>query len=178
MAKIVKVYKETLPAFRLIGKRYTDNDRGPDGGFAAVWDEWFENDVFNPLEKLAAAGNSGADPQGSEAPPSPVAYMRFSEGMFEYWVGMLFPPNTPVPAGYMYVDIRGAAVGTCWIHGRDDTGELYGPPAFEMCLAAVEAAGWQMAEDAWCFERYDPVRFRTPDEDGCVIVDFGIELKA
>lgn len=141
-------------------------------------DEWFEKDVFNPLEKLAAAGNSGAEPQGPEAPPSPVAYMRFSEGMFEYWVGMLFAPDTPVPAQYMHVDIRSGAVGTCWIHGQDDTGELYGPPAFEMCLAAVEAAGWQMAEDAWCFERYDPVRFRTPDEDGCVIVDFGIELKA
>ncbi|HBT16022.1 MAG TPA: AraC family transcriptional regulator, partial [Firmicutes bacterium] len=33
MVEIIKVYRESLPALRLIGKRYTDSDRGIDGGF-------------------------------------------------------------------------------------------------------------------------------------------------
>lgn len=33
MVEIIKVYKESLPSLRLIGKRYTNNDRGIDGGF-------------------------------------------------------------------------------------------------------------------------------------------------
>lgn len=179
MANIIKVYKETVPPLRLIGKRYTDSDRGHDGGFANVWDRWHENGDFEVLEQLGAAAWEGDGPEGSATKDaqSYVAYMGFVDGIFEYWVGMLFPEGTPVPDGYMYVDIRAADVGVCWIHGRDDTGELYGPAAFEMCLAEIERAGWRMADDAWCFERYHPSRFRTADEDGNVILDFGIELR-
>lgn len=178
MAKVIKVYKESSAPLRLIGKRYTDSDRGPDGGFANVWDRWFENGDFEVLEQLSEAPEgSGLEGSQNGDEQSYVAYMRFVGDTFEYWVGMLFPEETPVPDGCMSVDIRAADVGICWIHGRDDTGELYGPKAFEMCLAEIERAGWQMADDAWCFERYHPSRFRTPDEADNVILDFGIELK-
>lgn len=169
MARIVNVYKESHPTVRLIGRRYTDGDRGPDGGFAHVWDRWFENGDFNVLEQLSSTSADGH---------TQVAYMRFVDGVFEYWIGMLFPKETAVPDGYASVLIHAADFGICWIHGRDDTGELYGPEAFEMCLAEIEMAGWGMADEAWCFERYHPVRFRTPDEAGNVIVDFGIQLKS
>lgn len=178
MAKVIKVYKESFPSLRLIGKRYTDSDRGPDGGFSNVWEKWSENDDFKVLEQLRHAA-PGRGPEGSvtEDELSHVAYMRFVDGVFEYWVGMLFPAGTDVPAGYSFVDVRAADVGICYIHGRDDTGELYGPEAFQMCLAEIQKAGWDMADDAWCFERYHPKRFRTEDADGNVVVDFGIELK-
>lgn len=168
VAQIIKVYKESLPTLQLIGRRYVDADRGPDGGYSHVWDRWFEDGDFDVLEQLSGASEDGH---------TYVAYMRFAAGVFEYWVGMLFPEETAVPEGYASVRIHGADMGVCWIHGRDDTGELYGPTAFEMCLAEIEKAGWQMADGAWCFERYHPVRFRTPDEAGNVILDFGIELK-
>jgi hypothetical protein len=39
MAEIIKVFRESLPNIRIIGKRYTDIDRGPLGGFGLRWDE-------------------------------------------------------------------------------------------------------------------------------------------
>lgn len=178
MAKVIKVYKESFPPLRFIGKRYLDSDRGPDGGFANVWDQWFEHGDFKVLEELRRS-TPGRGPGGAvtEDELSHVAYMGFVDGVFEYWVGMLFPAGTEVPEGYAFVDVHAGDVGICWIHGRDDTGELYGPKAFEMCLAEIEKAGWQMADDGWCYERYHPSRFRTEDADGNVILDFGIELK-
>ena len=47
---IVKVYRESLPNVRFIGKKYGDNDR-VDGSFGAKWGEWFQNGWFNILEK-------------------------------------------------------------------------------------------------------------------------------
>lgn len=38
--KIIKVYREHMPALRLIGKRYTDADRKDEGGYAHKWKEW------------------------------------------------------------------------------------------------------------------------------------------
>lgn len=179
MAKVVNVYKNRFPALSLVGKRYTDDDRGPDGGFGHVWEDWHETGKFDVLERLRGA-TEGRGPTGTatEDERSHVAYMRFKDGIFEYWIGMLFPQGTPAPDGYMSVAIRAADIGICWIHGRDDTGELYGPKAFEMCLAAIENAGWKMADEPWCFERYHPYRFRTADERGNVILDFGIELRS
>lgn len=178
MAKVIKVYKESLPALRLIGRRYSDNDRGPDGGFSNVWDQWFEKDDFEVLKHLRTpSAGGGLTSLDAEDGRSHVAYMRLVDHIFEYWVGMLFPVGTPVPDGYTSVDIRAADVGICWLQGSPSSGELYGPKAFQQCLEAIEEAGWQMADGGWCFERYHPSRFDTKDEDGNVILDFGIELK-
>jgi len=38
------------------------------------------------------------------------------------WIGMFFSESTPVPDGYMSVDIPASDVGICWIYGRQDTG--------------------------------------------------------
>lgn len=61
MPEVVNVQREQLPALRFIGKRYTDADRDPNGGFAERWDEWFRGDRFAALEALGpAAAHSGA----------------------------------------------------------------------------------------------------------------------
>ncbi len=36
MVEITKVYRESLPSLRLIGKRYTNSDRGADGGHGVL----------------------------------------------------------------------------------------------------------------------------------------------
>lgn len=162
------MYKESFPALRFIGKRYTDSDRGSDGGFSEKWDEWFEQGYFEPLEKLGSASAHGG---------APIGCMRFLDE-FEYWIGMFFPENTPVPDDYVSVDIPAGDFGMCWIYGRDDTGELYGPEAHQMCAARIEEAGWSIDHDGWFFERYDRLRFGKTDEQGNVVVDYGIYLKA
>lgn len=167
MAKVIKVSKESFPPIRLIGKRYTDIDRGRDGGFSQKWGEWFEQGYFRPLEQLGTAPASG---------DAYIGCMR-CVGEFEYWIGMFFPEGTPVPDGYMFVDIPAGDVGICWIYGRQDTGELYGQEAHEMCVARIKEAGWSIADNPWFFELYNCPRFTTPDEEGNVILDYGMYLQ-
>lgn len=167
MVEIIKAYRESLPSLRLIGKRYMDEDRDANGGFGAKWGEWFEKGYFKTLEEL------GSLPENGDAY---LGCMRCVDE-FEYWIGMFFPEETPVPDGYMYVDIPSGDVGTCWIYGREDNGEIYGQEPHEMCISKIKEAGWQIAKDTWFFERYNCPRFTTPDEKGKVILDYCIYLK-
>ena len=57
MADIVKMYRQELPAFRFIGKKYGDGDR-VNGGFGSQWGEWFQNGWFEALEKLPGGGEA------------------------------------------------------------------------------------------------------------------------
>jgi hypothetical protein len=166
MCKIIKVYRESLPELRLIGKRYVDGDRGKDGGFSGQWDEWFRRGWFKPLEAL------GSLPENEDAY---VGSMRCADE-FEYWIGMFFPRSTPVPDGYSYADIPAGDIGTCWIYGRAETGELYSQDIHDACIAKVREAGWLPADNAWFFERYNCPRFTTPDETGKVILDYCVYL--
>ncbi|MDP4089155.1 MAG: GyrI-like domain-containing protein [Bacillota bacterium] len=168
MFEIIKVYRESLPSLRLIGKRYTDSDRGPEGSFGGKWGEWFGKDCFKPLEEL------GSLPENGDAY---VGCMRCVEE-FEYWIGMFFPEGTAVPEGYSYVDIPAGDIGTCWIYGREDNGEIYGQKPHEMCMAKIAEAGWELAEAPWFFERYNCPRFTSPDENEKVILDYCVYLKA
>lgn len=167
MVEIIKVYKESFPSLRLIGKRYSNSDRDGYGGFGSKWGEWFEKGCFKPLEEL------GSLPQNDGAY---LGCMRCNED-FEYWIGMFFPEGTQVPEGYEYVDIPSGDVGTCWIYGREDNGELYGEDAHNMCMSKIKEAGWQLADNTWFFERYNCPRFTTPDENGKVILDYCCYVK-
>lgn len=167
MAEVIDVLRKSFPSLRLIGKRYTDTDRGPDGGYSQKWGEWFEKGYFTALEKLGPALVIG---------DAYIGCMRCA-GEFEYWIGMFFPENTPVPDGYRCVDITPGDVGICWIYGRPDTGEPYGQEAHDMCMARIKEAGWQIADEPWFFELYDCPRFTAPDAKGNVILDYGVYLK-
>lgn len=167
MAEVIKVYRETLPALRLIGKRYTDEDRSPEGGFGGKWGEWFQKGYFDSLQNMKSL---------PEAEGAYLGFMRCN-GEFEYWIGMFFPEDTPVPEGYQYLDIPQGDVGTCWIHGYEDTGELYGQEAHNVCISKIEEKGWHVSENPWFLERYNCPRFTAPDEQGKVILDYCILLK-
>ncbi|WIV11520.1 GyrI-like domain-containing protein [Proteiniborus sp. MB09-C3] len=167
MVEVIKVYRERFPSLRLIGKRYTDKDRDSSGSFGSKWNEWFEKGYFKTLEEL------GSLPENGDAY---LGCMRCADE-FEYWIGMFFPEQTPIPEGYMYVDIPSGDVGTCWIYGRDDNGEIYGRESHDMCLSKINDEGWQVANNAWVFELYNCPRFTTPDENGKVILDYCIYLR-
>lgn len=168
MVEIIKVYRESLPTLRLIGKRYTNIDRGADGGFGGKWGEWFTNGYFTTLEAFGSLpANEGAY----------VGCMRCMEE-FEYWIGMFFPEGTTVPDDFSYVDILKGDIGTCWIYGNENNGELYGMDPHNLCMAKITEEGWQLAEDSWFFERYQCPRFTSPDEKGNVILDYCAYLKS
>lgn len=165
--KIVQAKKESCPAARFIGKRYTDADR-VNGSFGAKWGDWWANNWFAPLDQMTGlAINDG----------SYIGAMHIVDGGVEYWIGMFFAEGTEAPEGYEYVDIQPLDYGVCWLYGSEQSGELYGLDAHNLCLEELKRQGWVRREDDWCFERYNCPRFTTPDEQGNVILDYGIAIE-
>jgi hypothetical protein len=172
MAEIIKTYKEALPALRLIGKRYGTGDF-VDGSFGARWGEWFEKGWFDELEKLGTAENIENGYLG---------FMRCNTNQedFEYWIGVFFAPGTQVPEGYEFLDLNGGDVGVCWIKGSRDDGSIYG--MHEQCVEALKNNGmgeffYDEKKYLYHFERYNCPRFSEQDENGDVILDYGIYLE-
>ncbi len=161
--EIVKVYKETLPDVKLVGRRYTDKDRDETGTFAGYWQQCFREGWPARLK----GGNT--IPGVSE---DMVGAMRMGgAGGFEYWIGVFLAPDAEVPEGFEAVDIPAGEVGVCWLHGNEQSGELYSMEASDMAMAALGEQGWSFSESGWFFERYNHPRFTTPDEKGNVILD-------
>lgn len=122
---------------------------------------------FKPLEELGSPlENEGAY----------LGCMRYDEE-FEYWIGMFFPEGTSVPEGYEYADTPCGFIGTCWIYGHEDKGEIYGEEPHNMCMSKIKEEGWQIAENSWFFERYNCPQFTTLDEKGNVILDYCFYLQ-
>ena len=168
--KIVKAEKVAFPACCLIGRRYTDADR-KDGGYYHKWWGWFTRNLFAPLDRLPR-------PEGDAfCDGSPVGAMRIENGMFEYWIGKFFPADTPSPEGYAYVDLPESRCALFWIYGNGERREIYGMEAARLRQDEMERQGWTPRENGWWIEHYNCPRFTTPDDDGNVILDYGIFLK-
>lgn len=173
MAEIIMVCMEHLPSLRFIGKRYTNADR-VGGSYGAKWGEWFQNGWFKVLE------NPG---QTEGVENGYLGLMRCNsrdfENTFEYWIGAFLPPDTSVPEGYDFIDLDEGNVGVCWIKGKEDDGSIYG--MHDACIAKLQENGMgsfkRDDEYRTCFfERYNCPRFTEKDEEGNVILDYGIYL--
>ncbi|HOB20694.1 MAG TPA: GyrI-like domain-containing protein [Candidatus Atribacteria bacterium] len=171
MAEIIKAYKQEVPAFRFIGRKYGDDDR-VNGSFGAIWGEWFANGWFETLENLASLKDVYEDGDAY------IGLMRYKEGEpFQYWIGIFMPENTPVPEGFEYVDFPAGGLGVCWVYGQEH--EVY---CHEMkCAEKLAAEGYEVKKDdkgaLWFFERYACPRFTTPDEKGNIILDICFYIK-
>jgi hypothetical protein len=165
MAEVIKIYKESVPAMRFIGKKYLEKDR-ENGGFGKKWDEWFSNGWFEELEKSIDAIVNYAN---SEAY---VGLMRWKENEeFEYWIGIFCSTDSKVPNGYSFVDFEEADLGVTWLYGKKN--DVFGKE--EMCAEKLKDSGYKIIPDIqgayWFFERYVCPRFTTPDEKGNIILD-------
>ena len=163
MADVIKTYKESVPAMRFIGKKYTDEDR-VDGSFGAKWGEWFENNLFEALEKLGS-------PDGLDN--GHIGYMTCDENdKFNYWIGRFTPANTTVPDGFGFLDFPVGELAVCHVYGKEP--DIYCKEG--MCCDKLKADGFDF-DDNSCFERYNCPRFTTPDGDGNVILDICFFMK-
>lgn len=163
--EIKKVYKESVPHVKLIGKRLTNNERDETSTFARYWQQSFQEGWFDILSKCPNVPGVSGDYLG---------VMRMngeSSDGFEYWIGMFRAPDAEVPTGFESVEIPAGKVGVCWLYGNEKTGELYSMEAFDLSMTALKEQGWSYAETGWFFERYNCPRFTAPDEKGNVILD-------
>ena len=162
--KVIKTYRQSVPATRFIGKMYGDEDR-VNGGFGKQWGEWNENGWSKQLEEACPK----ADFEDSGAY---IGLMRWKEEEpFQYWIGMFFAEGVEVPEGYDFVDFPASDLGVGWLYGK----ESYIFAKEDLAFSACGKQGIKMipdAEDAtWFFERYVCPRFTKPDKKGKIILD-------
>lgn len=169
MADIKRVYAQSMPAMKLVGRSYGENDK-EGGTFAGKWNEWFKDGLFTPLLQRR---------QGEEPFEDCDAYIglcRCKQGEpFRYWIGVFKPLDAPVPAGYFSVALDAGDVAVCWIYGKE-------PDIYTYCsLSRLREEGYEWAADnngvKWMFERYVRPRFTNPDESGNVILDMCYYVK-
>lgn len=163
MAEVIRVYRQSLPAVKLVGRCYSDKDKVNDT-FSGVWREWFKNGLFKPLVLPKA------DAEPFEDCDAYIGLCRCKEGEpFQYWIGVFMPPDAPVPDGYDSVAFGAGDIAVCWVYGKEP--DIY----FCCCAKELEAEGFKWAADRdgvmWCFERYAYPRFTEPDGKGNVILD-------
>ncbi len=181
--KIIKTYKERYPALRLIGKRYTDDDR-INGSFSSKWREWHQKGWFAELEKSAKPVEGEYGYLGLMTFRTDHQDLPPKENGFSYWIGIFFPLGTPVPDGFEYLDLPENDVGISWIYGSDKNGEIYGSKPHSSAYQKLCDKGWgDLNQNAGgeklivFFENYTCPRFTTPDDKGNVILDYGFYLK-
>lgn len=163
MSEIKRVYTQSLPAMKFVGRRYGENDR-ENGTFANKWEEWFANDLFSPLAQL------GGEEEPFEDCNAYYGLCRCKEGEpFEYWIGVFLPLDAPVPAGYDSLDFNAGEIAVFWICGKAP--DIY----FHCCMERMDQEGFAWTADRdgvkWCFERYVHPRFTVPDSEGNVTLD-------
>lgn len=162
MPEIKKVFRDPVPALRFIGKRYQDFDH---------WGEWFCCGWFDTVEQ--AMGGAEAVLKVWENGGGYVGLERRRNGeLTDYWIGMFAPAGTAAPEGFEYLDLPAGAFGTAWIYGPE--GEVHS--LIPACREALLEAGLEPVTDAGgfeiSFENGLCPRFTTPDERGCVILDY------
>lgn len=169
MVEVINVYKQSMPATRFIGKKFSDADR-VDGGFGQQWHAAMENGWLAILEPLSGGLSSETFPENDAH--AYIGMMRWKENEpFEYWIGMFTPPNTTVPEGFAAEDFPARSLGVCWLKGKG--GEVFGKE--DVCAKKLTEAGYEIEMDPtgawWFFERYVDPRFTQPDDQGNQILD-------
>ncbi len=157
--KLLEIKKETCPAARLIGKRYNSSPK---------WGEWWENNWFATLEALPVLPMNG---------DAYIGAVHIVDGMPEFWIGMFFSQDTEAPEGFEAVDMEPLSYAVCYLQDKEGSGDFYTMDTHNMCLEELKVRGLKRKEDDWCFERYNCPRFTTPDENGNVILDYGIAIE-
>ena len=139
VARIIEIHTETLPALRLIGKQCDCEIHN----FVADWDEWFEKGWFDKLEKLDVAQENGN------------MYLGVTDKSGGYWIGLLFPPETPAPDGFEYVEISALKFAILQFDGKKDK-ELLGVDGINLVIKEIQRHGLTPAPiwNGWCIERY------------------------
>jgi len=174
--KVIKTYRQSVPATRFIGKKYGDEDRiDGHGGFGRQWDEWLENGWFELLEE-------SCPPAAFEDAGAYIGLMRWKETdngegkgptkePFQYWIGMFFPQGAQVPEGFGFVDFPAADLGVGWLYGKESCVFFHEHLAAESC----EKQGMKIIPDSegacWFFERHVCPRITMPDKKGKVTLD-------
>jgi len=113
LSGIRKIFRQSLPALRFIGKKYIVNPEP--GEILNLLDNWQLENMFYNIEKQADIDYK-AFYEGGDAYISLVK--KNNNGLFEHWMGMFLPQGTEIPQGYDMIDFPETAIGVCRVYGK------------------------------------------------------------
>ncbi|MEA4863580.1 MAG: GyrI-like domain-containing protein [Victivallaceae bacterium] len=164
MIEITRLSIESFPSRRLIGKRFTNDDRNEQGNFADQWHTWLDEKGCEPLLPLMLPGEAGAL----------LGFMRTDNGMFEYWIGRFCRVDAPVPHGYQMRELPPANVAVAYLCGPQNDRAIYA--MHDDVIKYLLSHGYSVADKPFFFERYVLPRFVEPDEKGNIVLDYGVAI--
>lgn len=169
MNRVIKVYKQEVPAMRFIGKKY----HGEEG--YSHWGDFFANGWFDEIEN---AMNGVKNITDIWVDGGGYVGMEFRKGgiLSDYWIGMFCPVNTKVPDGFDCYDFPMGNIGVCWNYGKED--EVHDISENQKYIMDQGMELWVDDSGATVqFENGLCPRFTTPDENGNVILDYCFYVK-
>lgn len=171
MYQLVQFEIIALPKVYIVGKeiRYSDEalNQG-DNRLPGFWDECCMKNVFAPLEAQTESVFDGSH-------VGVFLDWNLGDGNFSYIVGMLMKEGVTVPDGHFIRELAETDVAVGWIKGAFAGRGGYGN-AYDLVVKAIQEYGRSNDKMTWCMERYDSLRFTSPDECGEVILDCYIPL--
>lgn len=169
MAEIIKVYRQSIPAMRFIGKNY-GNSENTDWG--AIWSDAFSSDIFGKVERASGGENETHLLYEDSDAYIGLCYRNEETGNCDAWIGMFAPIGTRVDIGLDYIDFPQQNLGVCWIYGKENEVHSLVP----QCTEKLKAAGMKIKSNKYGyighFERDQCPRFTTPDGKGNIILDY------
>lgn len=173
MAELIHFEFVNLPPCRVIGRELTLSmeEMAKANPVPAFWGKCFEENAFAPLEALGDALYNDAlvDAAG--------AYLDWMgdvepDGRFRCLVGMLAKPGAEPPEGYAFKDLPAGTLALGQIKGPEN--EIYSQSE-SLVMPLIKKAGKKPA--GYMMEVYVCPRFTTPDENGCVVLDYYMEVQ-
>jgi len=111
MAEIINTYKQSVPAMRFIGRKYSDS---------YAWDEWYEKDLFGELERAVDGEKVIYNLYEDWDAYIGMLHLDNTFNTLEYWIGEFVAAGTQVPDGFLSIDYPARNFGVCWISGEHD----------------------------------------------------------
>jgi len=167
--KIIKTYKQDIPAICFIGKKYPIENKNPKEVFDKILenlDNWRWNHMFDAIEK-----QSNTDLKTLyEGGDSFVSLMKKKEGVVsEYWLGIFMPRGTEVPAGYEMIDFPKSKLGICRVYGKRNSIIHYDA----YCRKKLAEEGIECQEnERWFYQRFNWRGFFEEDKFGKRLLDY------
>ncbi len=168
MVKVINFQVKQLPQLWVVGKALKVDMTMQQNPIPDFWGQCFKEGVFDVLENIS----------DYHLDNSYVGWMgdwQNGDSKFTYLCGMLMKVNTPLPEGFIYREIAKCKVAISWIQGLE--AEVYAQ-ALELSEKELEANGYQAKCFDWCMELYNCPRFTQKNEDGEIILDYYLPLKA
>jgi len=172
---IIKTYKHGIPALRFIGKKYWEANLSYKAkAISYNLKTWCYHGLFDVIERQLLINQPDKEIktlyEGADSYTGLV--VNCGTEVFDYWIGMFMPEDTPVPQGYEKIDFPKSSLAVCRVYGKKNFIINYDTE----CRKRLADEGIELKEDleskAVFFQRFLWRDFFKEDEYGNRVLEY------